>query len=108
MTAFAVSTDISATGTSDAVVGARAPVSRKGYTGAARVAKSPARGALGYFVAGFNNPTGKGPSKVSRKGCTEDEEGLTPGNWLRDLGGLSVFKPPSQYLSFLLFLPFFP
>ena len=106
MTAFAVSSDISVKGISEAVVGARAPVSRKGCTGAARVAKSPARGALGYFVAGFTNPTGKGPSTVSRKGCTEDEEGLTPGGWLRDLGGLSIFEPPSQY--FLLFLPFFP
>ena len=106
MTAFAVSTDISATGTSDAVVGARAPVSRKGYTGAARVAKPPARGTLGYFVAGFNNPTGKGPSTISREGCIEDEGVLTTGGWLRDLGGLSVIGPPSQY--FFCFLPFFP
>ena len=32
---------------------ARAPVSRLGYTGDARVPQSPARGALRFFVANF-------------------------------------------------------
>ena len=111
MTVFTVSTSIPVKGVAkdEAVVGARAPVSREGYTGAARVTESPARGTLGYCVAGFTNPTGRGPSTVSREGYTEDAQVLTTGGWLKDLafgGGLSTFRPPSQYC--LPFLPFFP
>ena len=77
------------------VVGTRAPVSREGYTGAARVTESPARGALGSCVAGFKIPTGvtghaeKFGCSAARHNGTGDGGVVTSDNEAETQGGKS-------------------